>query len=148
LILTLPKLLGLGGAAGGLVLFGNELGVLAAAVLVVVGIVAPVEYVVAVGQVALVVVAPERAGVLLLGVEAGLGLFVAGAMWKRLTDPTAGLVFLFGYAVLGSAVWTVVTRGAAVWHAAVGLWFLALTAGYLLHRHHQIERGLTTEELG
>lgn len=141
---SVPELLGLAVAATSLGYFGGRVGWLAAAAVVGVWVVLPVEYVFTAGQVALVVVAPDRVGLeLLLAVEAGLYLLIADSVRKVATSSASNAVWLLAAVGLSAGVWVTVTGGADLWQVALALWVGVAVAAYGLHRHELVSLGLT-----
>ncbi|SFG72589.1 hypothetical protein SAMN04488063_2796 [Halopelagius inordinatus] len=143
---TALECLGVGVAASALVLGGGVSGVIAAAGLVVVWVVLPVEYAFATGQVALVVGTEPLALGPFLGVEAGLGLLVAGSLWTADESPAVSAAWLLAYVGLGGGVWYVASEGNRLWYAAAGLWVVVAVSAYVLHRREHVRFGPTEGE--
>lgn len=141
------ELAGVGIAISAFVLTGEPTGVFAAAVLALVWVVLPVEYAIAAGQIAVVSVATTPiAPDLLIGVEAGLALLLAGALVTATTSPIASVAWLLAYVGVAGGVWYVVDGPWPVWHVAILLWVVAAAGGYALHRHELVTLGLTDGE--
>ena len=137
------KLVGVAAAAAALVLFGRELSLVAAATLVFVWVVLPVEYALAAGHVALVTVSPDPTGLrLVVGAQAGLGVLLVGALWTAAASPTAAVGWVVAYAGLAGGIWYAAAEG-GVWLAAALLWVVLAVGAYGLHRHELVTLGLT-----
>ena len=104
----------------------------------------PVEYALATGHVGLVVVVSESAATgLLVGLEAGLGLVLAGALWTAATSPTEIAAWLLVYAGLVGSIWYLGIERGQIWVAVVLLWVVLALSVYGLHRHELVTLGLT-----
>ncbi|MDS0300299.1 hypothetical protein NDI76_16250 [Halogeometricum sp. S1BR25-6] len=138
------ELAGVGIAAAVFVLFGELVGLLAAATLVIIWVVFPVEYAIAAGQVGIVSVAAAPLPLtVLVGVEAGLTLLLAGALVTAAASLTASAAWLLAYVGVAGGIWYVVGGPWQVWHVAVLLWAVVAVGGYALHRYELVSLGLT-----
>jgi hypothetical protein len=144
---SLPELVGLGVAVTAFVSLGGPAGVFVAAALVGVWFVLPVEYVFAAGQVCLLVVAPEPVGLeLLLAVEAGLGVLVAGSLREAAASWRPPVVWVLAAVGLGGGVVATAANGTDLWQVALVLWVALAVAAYGLYRHELVTLGLTEGE--
>jgi|GEM_PF-5208433 len=144
---TVPELVSLGLAVAVLIAANGMAGAAIGAVLVLVWLRLPVEYIVALGQVALVVFAAGQLTLtLLLAVEASLGLLLVGSLFGASRSLLPGIVWLFAFLTLGGGAWVAVYSSVALWQVAIALWLVASTVAYGLYRHQLVTLGLTDGE--
>lgn len=102
----------------------------------------PVEYVFALGQVALVVSADVLGLALLVAVEVSLALLLAGSLSRGADSYLPGAVWRLSFLALGGGGWAAVTSGVRLWQVAAVLWLVGVAAAYGLYRHQLVTLGL------
>lgn len=143
----IPEVLGVILTAAALSAFGDVLGLLAALMVVGTWILLPTEYAFAFGHVSVVTVTSVvGGGELFVGVESGLVLLLAGAIYDGGTGIVGLLAWTLLYAMVMIAVWILLVGNVlTAWQVAVLLVVLCGGATYLLHRHQQIVLGTGAE---
>jgi len=102
----------------------------------------PVEYVFALGQVALVVSTDVLGLALLIAVEVSLALLLAGSLSRGAGSYLPGAVWCLSFLALGGGSWVAVTSGVRLWQVAAVLWLVGIVAAYGLYRHQLVTLGL------